>query len=40
MQAWMEANARMLDISVEAYRSMLKPMERASEATKETRKAA
>jgi hypothetical protein len=40
MQAWMEANTKMLDISFEAYRSMLKPMERASEAAKETRRGA
>ena len=40
MQAWMEANTRMLDISFEAYRSMVKPMQRAGEATKERRKAA
>lgn len=40
MQAWMEANTRLLDISVEAYRGMVQPVERTTRGTKDARKGA
>ena len=40
MQAWFETHARMLDISIEAYRGMMQPMARAAERVKDARKSA
>lgn len=40
MQSWFEANARMLEISIQAYRGMLQPMARATQRAREARKSA
>ena len=40
MHAWLEANTRMLDISVEAYRGMVQPIERTQGRTKDAGKTA
>ncbi len=40
MQAWLEVNNRMLEISIEAYQSMVHRVERATESTNEPRKGA
>jgi hypothetical protein len=40
VQAWLAANTRMLDISIEAYRSIMQSLEQAEESTKEARKGA
>src|SRR5688572_22162906 len=40
MQAWLEANNRMLEITIEAYQKMVHRVEPATEGTKEARKGA
>jgi hypothetical protein len=40
MQAWMEANARLLDISLETYRGMVEPAERSTGRAKDARQRA
>jgi hypothetical protein len=40
MQAWMEANAKLLDISLDAYRGMVQPVERATGRAKDARRSA
>ncbi len=40
MQAWFEANARMLDISIDAYRGLVQPIVSAGNRAKDVRKSA
>ena len=40
MHAWLDANARILDISVETYRGMVQPVERARGRMRDARKSA